>query len=98
MIAKEITLIIPTKLMAIITCSPRLSFLKGPIIYRDMMAKVITEAVKNVKITTETDILIDIQHLSNPIVHPDVKFPQHYDNKKKAVSAGNRLLMYTEDY
>ena len=60
MTAKEITLIIPTKLMAMITCSPRLSFLKGPIMYRDMIVKVMTEAERNVKMTTDTDILMDI--------------------------------------
>ncbi|MCL4486094.1 MAG: hypothetical protein M1537_07200 [Nitrospirae bacterium] len=46
------------------------------------MAKVITEAVRKVKITTETDILIDIQHLVTPIVHLPGKEPQPSSNKK----------------
>jgi hypothetical protein len=60
-----------------------------------MMAKVITEAVRNVKITTETDILIDIQHLTTRLYTLTVFF-RNITAIKKAVSPGNRLFMYTE--
>jgi hypothetical protein len=75
--AKDKTTSTPRKLRTTITCSPFLSLENGPMIYRDMTIKTKTAAMRKVKITMETDILICIR-----ASEPSIGLPESEVNKK----------------